>query len=242
MMTTHDDATRAGLLAAILAHPDDDDRRLVYADWLDDCGEVERAEFIRVGCELANHPCGDEGRRAALGSACHCEQVEPGFHCLPCLDLARKEIALWQRERELLCPVNFWGWFGDYLGPMWPGSTGVNFAGSVAEVGYFCPGSKPRWRLTLERGFIEAVTLPADDWLRHADAVLACHPVRRVTLTTEPGVECVFFRGRLTGYRLSGRSRSHAEHELEDVSDYEATRLSLLKAEWPGVEFTLPAT
>jgi hypothetical protein len=26
------------------------------------------------------------------------------------------------------------------------------------------------------------------------------------------------------------------------VSDYEATRLSLLKAEWPGVEFTLPAT
>jgi uncharacterized protein (TIGR02996 family) len=41
------------LLAAIRAAPDDDAPRLVYADWLDEHDQPERAEFIRVQCELA---------------------------------------------------------------------------------------------------------------------------------------------------------------------------------------------
>jgi uncharacterized protein (TIGR02996 family) len=40
-------------LQDIVAHPDDDAPRLVYADWLDDRGDADRAEFIRVQCELA---------------------------------------------------------------------------------------------------------------------------------------------------------------------------------------------
>lgn len=47
-MTTGD-----ALLQAILDEPDADDLRLIYADWLEDHGEEERAEFIRVQCELA---------------------------------------------------------------------------------------------------------------------------------------------------------------------------------------------
>jgi uncharacterized protein (TIGR02996 family) len=39
------------LLAAVIASPDDDLPRLVYADWLDDHGQPERAEFIRVQVE-----------------------------------------------------------------------------------------------------------------------------------------------------------------------------------------------
>jgi uncharacterized protein (TIGR02996 family) len=35
------------LLAAILAAPDDDQPRLVYADWCDENGEPGRAEFVR---------------------------------------------------------------------------------------------------------------------------------------------------------------------------------------------------
>jgi uncharacterized protein (TIGR02996 family) len=42
----------AGFLDAILASPDDDTHRLVYADWLDDNGDPERAEFIRAQCAL----------------------------------------------------------------------------------------------------------------------------------------------------------------------------------------------
>jgi uncharacterized protein (TIGR02996 family) len=46
---TQDDA----FLQAILEDPDDDTPRLVYADWLDEHGDADRAEFIRVQCELA---------------------------------------------------------------------------------------------------------------------------------------------------------------------------------------------
>ncbi len=41
-------------LQSIIDAPDDDTHRLVFADWLDDHGEPERAEFIRVQCELAS--------------------------------------------------------------------------------------------------------------------------------------------------------------------------------------------
>jgi uncharacterized protein (TIGR02996 family) len=44
---------RADFLRAICAAPADDAPRLVYADWLDEAGEWELAEYIRVGCELA---------------------------------------------------------------------------------------------------------------------------------------------------------------------------------------------
>lgn len=40
----------AALLAAILAHPDEDTPRLMYADWLQENGQPERAEFIRIQC------------------------------------------------------------------------------------------------------------------------------------------------------------------------------------------------
>jgi uncharacterized protein (TIGR02996 family) len=44
------------LLQAILADPDDDHLRLVYADWLEEHGNADRAEFIRVQIELARSP------------------------------------------------------------------------------------------------------------------------------------------------------------------------------------------
>ncbi len=45
--------TERALLAAIRAHPAEDTPRLVYADWLDENNQPERAEFIRVQCEAA---------------------------------------------------------------------------------------------------------------------------------------------------------------------------------------------
>ncbi len=45
-------------LKAILAAPEDDALRLVYADWLQENGQPERAEFIRIECEQAAI-CGD---------------------------------------------------------------------------------------------------------------------------------------------------------------------------------------
>jgi uncharacterized protein (TIGR02996 family) len=60
---------QAALLAAIIAHPDEDAPRLAYADWLDEHlpdkppspapGPSARAEYIRVQCRLAGLPFDD---------------------------------------------------------------------------------------------------------------------------------------------------------------------------------------
>ncbi len=54
-----------GFLQAIHAEPDEDAHRLVYADWIEENGDPDRADFIRVQCQLA---CAEEAdpRRAAL--------------------------------------------------------------------------------------------------------------------------------------------------------------------------------
>src|SRR4051812_32144220 len=52
-------------MKAILAAPDDDAHRLVFADWLDDQGQSDRAEFIRAQCALASM-AGDDPRRPEL--------------------------------------------------------------------------------------------------------------------------------------------------------------------------------
>jgi uncharacterized protein (TIGR02996 family) len=68
---TPDDA----FLSAIIEAPDDDGPRLVYADYLEDYGQAERADFIRVQIDLARLPHQDPRRqeleakeRALLGS------------------------------------------------------------------------------------------------------------------------------------------------------------------------------
>jgi uncharacterized protein (TIGR02996 family) len=58
-------STAAAFLQAILEQPDDDAPRLIFADWLEENGDTERAEFIRVQIELARMPDGDR-KGAAL--------------------------------------------------------------------------------------------------------------------------------------------------------------------------------
>lgn len=49
----------------VLQNPDDDGPRLVYADWLEEHGGCDRAEFIRIQCEL-NGLRSEHFRRPAL--------------------------------------------------------------------------------------------------------------------------------------------------------------------------------
>jgi uncharacterized protein (TIGR02996 family) len=53
------------LMRGILAEPDDDAPRLVYADWLEEHGQQERGQHIRLQCRAAALPEGDP-RRAKL--------------------------------------------------------------------------------------------------------------------------------------------------------------------------------
>lgn len=99
-MTTTD---RQAFLDAIIREPDDDTTRLVFADFLDEHGEPDRAEFIRVQCELERI-----GRRCPFTVVTHVAErsnIRPQFPpvskpkqpcgwCPVCKSL--------QRERELL--------------------------------------------------------------------------------------------------------------------------------------------
>jgi uncharacterized protein (TIGR02996 family) len=51
-----------GFLEDIIAHPDDDAPRLIFADWLEEQGDGARAEFIRSQIERARLPDWDAGQ------------------------------------------------------------------------------------------------------------------------------------------------------------------------------------
>jgi uncharacterized protein (TIGR02996 family) len=53
-----------GILRAICENPDDDGPRLVYADWCEEQGDADRAEFIRLQCQLEAGDPFAPGRRA----------------------------------------------------------------------------------------------------------------------------------------------------------------------------------
>ena len=62
-MSAHLPDEQAALLAAICAEPDDDTPRLVYADWLQEHGDEEQAQFIRDGLDRV--ACRLRGRKAS---------------------------------------------------------------------------------------------------------------------------------------------------------------------------------
>jgi uncharacterized protein (TIGR02996 family) len=119
--------THAGFLAAILAEPERDDVRLIYADWLEDNGDPDRAEFIRVQCRIT-------AVDAALEDTGDCNQPD----CPGCVERR----ALRRRERELL-ELSEGGarWLPEDW-PLWPvppGRWDVAFhRGFVAEVTLPC--------------------------------------------------------------------------------------------------------
>jgi uncharacterized protein (TIGR02996 family) len=86
---------RDALLRAVCDNPDDDLPRLVFADWCDENGEPERAEFIRTQIELRKADVPAAGR-AKLG-------LREG-----------SLLSLWERrwKGELVSePGLLWGWF-----------------------------------------------------------------------------------------------------------------------------------
>lgn len=79
-------------LQVIGENPADDTPRLIFADWLEEHGQPERAEFIRIQCQLARH----EAAVRTRGQGFPAQAMHPDF-----VLFSRRE-ALRRRERELL--------------------------------------------------------------------------------------------------------------------------------------------
>lgn len=230
------------LLAAILAHPDEDTPRLVYADWLQERGRGERAELIRLQCAIAapfRHPCRGCGKpirtdRVADGCGCNSPRgvnhgIVPVYVCT-CAECDASEsgsargrpmdVCVLRREEDEMLNV----WWSRFAGPA-----------------YYIIPYNARWRdyITFWRGFVESITCTAADWLQHGDAVLAAHPVTKVTLTSRPELDNFRTAPAIDGVmcRLSGRA---TEAEWPAGAALTSVARRLLEAEWPGVAFELP--
>lgn len=150
----HTTTDRAALLQAILADPDDDGARLVFADLLEDEGERDRATLIR-------------------------DQIQKGWK----LDATGGP-----------CVWSIYGWAGFPRGdPSLACWRGAN---------WFLSLDLPK-EFRIARGFVEAITLPAADFLCHADELFTSHPITEVSLTTRPALERISSIPVM--YRLPGR-------------------------------------
>lgn len=150
---------RAAFIQAICENPKDDTPRLMYADWLDEHGESERAEFIRVGCELSIMEHAEFGPECSWGGTCVC----PSHERLRWL--RRRERELWRGTGKPLHHPCQW-----FEVPNWA---------CLVDIGL----TRIEWTTedddeivgNIRRGFVAAITLPADAW-----AVGACAILRRL--------------------------------------------------------------
>jgi uncharacterized protein (TIGR02996 family) len=96
-----------------MSDPDDDAPRLVYADWLDEHGEADRAEFIRLQCELGQIVLGTQAafdrytainrRTSALFSRHHRQWLQELGPLPP-----NHQMRFWYRRgmvTKVICPV-----------------------------------------------------------------------------------------------------------------------------------------
>jgi uncharacterized protein (TIGR02996 family) len=219
----------AMLLAAILAEPDEDIHRLAYADWLDENGRPERAEFIRAQVACSRYTdCPvrlsdlKRGRPVPLrcGACDYCtsrRQSEELSHRFPILPPS----------------IPAYGFCLD------PGAVDGNIPHGAGLT------------VTVRRGFVEHVTCPATEWIRHADDILREHPVTRVTLTTWPD-EDWHSSDMLTTNRYRLTARNEGQSRVFRPARPDQPRLTqpctreriaaLLADEWPRIAFTLPAS
>jgi uncharacterized protein (TIGR02996 family) len=165
-------------LRAIVAAPDDDLPRLIFADWLDEYGEGERAEFIRVQCELARTSQGRMDLHASVGGVEEIRRRDVD-------DVVRRSDgklvdrinALCRRERELSMR---------HCGPWLQRQLSVPNPGPWIETGQvrYTSQREPDTEVTFRRGFVEEIACTGADWLRHHAAIRAVTPLRRAVLTT----------------------------------------------------------
>lgn len=147
--------TGDALLRAIIEDPSDDSARLVYADWLEEQGGVDHAEFIRVQVEL------EPLRGIAVGT----EQL-----------LLRR--ALLERERELLDKnVMLWMDETDDLGAIGHVSVGLTRPFEEHHGGWLSAVSQNIIEADFICGFVSRIQLKAADFMQHAEEIFSIQPV-----------------------------------------------------------------
>jgi uncharacterized protein (TIGR02996 family) len=162
VIATNPDAT--AFLSAILAEPEEDTHRLVFADWLEEHGgDAPRANFIRAQVQqpqwFKSRPWEPSPRLSRDP-----ERYVEALAWLNC-NSADADLA------DLLdCPCTCCGCDGE-----WVWQRQAKQPGTDAPV---------ILRVLWQRGFIERVECHGRKWDAHAKSLTANHPIQAVTITT----------------------------------------------------------
>lgn len=144
-------AEETGFLDDIAANPDLDGPRLIFADWCEDNGQVERAEFIRMqiasGVTFPNH-------------------YLPGEHYLQQVYLER-HFEQWMYPLPSLLGLN-------------AARVDFGFLGTFDLLAQDTECSPGGFAVSWRRGFIEAIHCEYRDWVLYGCTLCDCLPLTRV--------------------------------------------------------------
>lgn len=160
------------LIRTVIACPDDDTPRLVVADWFEEHGEGDRAEFIRVQIELARM-----SNRPKVGWRFLADGTSVEAESRAVRDENPREEKLRRRERELL-KKSYAKWF-NIPGPWMP--HGQSPAGHASDHPTVYLSSADNWHQSsaqVRRGWVDTVSCTIADWMAHGKSILASHPIR----------------------------------------------------------------
>ena len=214
-------AARRTLLDLIIANRASDGPRLAYACWLEMHGFRERAEFIRVQCELAAYgpryaPLFDLASAMMPGAGSNVLNVPSAAQ----VQRAQRHYRLSTRERELLK------------------------SSAAAETAPGCGTVQCAWR----RGFVAEVEITSEVWLDRAAEILRECPIEKVTLTTAPNWchrngAVYLYEGAIPPAGVAkGRRCRNVTPDTEGVGDINSRTNYVhgcLEREFPGIEFQM---
>lgn len=138
-------AHEEAFIQSIREDPDDDAPRLIFADWLEEHGQADRAEFIRVQCRLARASEAESEQSVLLARAKDLLRT----HWDEWVGLLRAIVGPWRDRYEE-------EWMGEEYHP-----DGLRH---------------------FQRGFVDSLSLDADNFLRHANALQRLTPLYSLVL------------------------------------------------------------
>jgi uncharacterized protein (TIGR02996 family) len=154
------------LLEAIQREPDDDTLRLVYSDWLEENGDPERAEFIRVQIEAERHLTGLPEHTRLTDRA---------------VELLSKNASAWANSYE---PAIAAGAVLSVQKPKYPVKRGISLQNDQ-KVEY--QGRRPSHSIVwFHRGFVDQIDLtPEEFFSRGPEAIRPAGPLPTLHLRVE---------------------------------------------------------
>lgn len=179
-MTTITDTTQRALLNAIIANPDDNAPRLIFADWLDE-------NAVESECEKCD------------GTATHHISYYAHEACPSCNANGRVSNGFAERAASIRCQIKHPRWFGD---DTWMESDNKNEDGYLDALSWlksdhckteFANTQEGNWVWNkmrpdgivgvYRRGFIDEIRCTLKQWLDHGKDIVREHPATKVVAT-----------------------------------------------------------